>query len=189
MFKVKSIFFYKNTIKFFIGYENKYISNRQYLKHLNKLNKAFYNAVLSDRRGVTKMITARQYLNKCRALGVEIDKLLERKERMLSQAIYSSPNFNGNNSAHSNESKIQNITDEMLQLDTIIEMFQNERQKVLKNMMCVKDMKVRQVLIKFYFDCCSYTQITKDTGIPRSTVKRKLKEGIAEMKNIVVLLK
>ena len=133
-------------------------------------------------------MTARQYLNRCRALKMNIDKLLERKERMLAQAIYSSPSFSGNNnnnSTHSNESKIQNITDKMLQIDSIIEMFQRERQKALKNMMCIKDVKVRQVLIKFYYDCCSYAQITKDIGISKSTVRRKLKEGVAEMKNII----
>lgn len=129
-------------------------------------------------------MTAKQYLNLCRAAGVQTASKLERKECLFASAIYSSPRFSGDSVHTGISDKIQNITDEILQIDEEIKVLQNQRQRALKKMMLIEDTNVRQVLIKFYFDCRSYSQISSDIRISRSTVKRKLKRGILEFEKI-----
>lgn len=125
-------------------------------------------------------MTAKQYLSLCRAAGAQIASKLERRERLLATAIYSSPKFGGDSIHTGISDKIQNITDEILQIDEEIKVFQNQRQQALDKMMLIEDVDIRQVLIKFYFDCRSYSQISNDLKISRSTMKRKLKKGISE---------
>ena len=128
---------------------------------------------------------AKEYLDYCRTLGFQISAKLEQRKKMLAKAIYSSPNFEGASGHTGVSDKVQNITNEILLLDQEVERFQNHRLQVLKTIVLIDDPNIRNVTADFYFNCFTYTRISRNYRISKSTLKRRLKKGVEEIEKIL----
>lgn len=127
-------------------------------------------------------MTARQYLNQCRVLNVQISARIERRASLEARSTYISPKAeNANTGRFRASDKVGDSTVLILGVEAEIQELQKQRSEIMECVNIIEDIITRQVLFMYYGGGCSYRKISTALRISKDAVRQRLKTGISEI--------